>query len=103
MKFTIAAFLSLAALAIAAPAPAPQNANRPVPNGKCCTPNTSLKQDVCNVNGQSGRCVPSGANNCMSFPLLNFNEEEANANGCDRWWCFDLYRGLEAGLQCECS
>ncbi|ORY09026.1 hypothetical protein BCR34DRAFT_541463 [Clohesyomyces aquaticus] len=62
MKFTISILFSLAALAFAAPAP--QNANRPVPNGACCTPNTSLKQDVCNVNGSTGRCVPSGSANC---------------------------------------
>ncbi|KAH8724170.1 hypothetical protein GQ44DRAFT_740606 [Phaeosphaeriaceae sp. PMI808] len=62
MKFTLAVALSLASLAFAAPAP--QNANRPVPNGACCTPNTSLKQDVCKVNGSNGRCVPSGANGC---------------------------------------
>ncbi|OLN84937.1 hypothetical protein CCHL11_04037 [Colletotrichum chlorophyti] len=40
------------------------NANRPVPSGSCCVANTSLKQDVCNVNGQTGRCVPAGVNNC---------------------------------------
>lgn len=62
MKFTLAVVLSIATFAVANPMP--QNAGRPVPNGKCCTPNTSLKQDVCNVNGQTGRCVPSGVNNC---------------------------------------
>ncbi|KAH7304712.1 hypothetical protein B0I35DRAFT_516664 [Stachybotrys elegans] len=41
-----------------------QNANRPVPNGGCCVANTSLKQDVCFVNGQSGRCVPDFINGC---------------------------------------
>ncbi|KAK2032050.1 hypothetical protein LX32DRAFT_636642 [Colletotrichum zoysiae] len=44
------------------------NANRPVANGACCIANTSLKQDVCNVNGQTGRCVPDGINNC-EFPF----------------------------------
>ena len=63
MQFTIASILSLAVFAVATPTP--QNAGRPVPNGSCCVANTSLKQDVCNVNGQTGRCVPSGANNCM--------------------------------------
>jgi len=62
MHFTVAFLLSVAALAVAAPSP--QNAGRPVPNGACCTTNTSLKQDVCNVNGSAGRCVPSSANNC---------------------------------------
>jgi len=62
MKFLAATILSIATLAAASPFP--QNANRPVPNGACCTPNTSLKQDVCNVNGQTGRCVPSAANGC---------------------------------------
>ncbi|PHH50980.1 hypothetical protein CFIMG_004435RAa [Ceratocystis fimbriata CBS 114723] len=42
------------------------NANRPVPTGACCVANTSLKQDVCSVNGQSGRCVPASVNNCGS-------------------------------------
>lgn len=69
MKFTIAAVLSLATFAMAAPSP--QNAGRPVPNGACCVANTSLKQDVCNVNGQSGRCVPSGANNCKCLEPKN--------------------------------
>ncbi|KAF2030393.1 hypothetical protein EK21DRAFT_65632 [Setomelanomma holmii] len=62
MKIFFTLALSLATLAYAAPQP--QNAGRPVPNGACCTPNTSLKQDVCNVNGSTGRCVPSGANGC---------------------------------------
>lgn len=63
MQFTIYTILSLATFAMAAPSP--QNAGRPVATGACCVANTSLKQDVCNVNGQSGRCVPSAANNCM--------------------------------------
>jgi hypothetical protein len=62
MQFTLAVLVSLASLAFAAPSP--QNAGRPVPNGACCAPNASLKQDVCNVNGSTGRCVPSGANGC---------------------------------------
>ncbi|KAF2001525.1 hypothetical protein P154DRAFT_619214 [Amniculicola lignicola CBS 123094] len=62
MKFTISAILALATLTLAAPRP--QNDNRPVPTGACCVANTSLKQDVCNVNGQTGRCVPSAANGC---------------------------------------
>lgn len=62
MKFTLALALVLPALALAAPQP--QNAGRPVPNGGCCAPNASLKQDVCNVNGQTGRCVPDSVNNC---------------------------------------
>ena len=41
-----------------------QNAGRPVPTGACCVANTSLKEDVCNVNGQTGRCVPDSINNC---------------------------------------
>lgn len=64
MRFTLS-LLSLAALALAAPRP--QNDNRPVPTGACCVANTSLKQDVCNVNGQTGRCVPSAANGCKFF------------------------------------
>ncbi|KAE9368801.1 hypothetical protein N431DRAFT_486264 [Stipitochalara longipes BDJ] len=40
------------------------NANRPVPTGACCVAATSLKEDVCFNNGQSGRCVPASVNNC---------------------------------------
>jgi hypothetical protein len=61
MKFTLAITL-FPLLAFAAPQP--QNAGRPVPNGACCAANASLKQDVCNVNGQTGRCVPDNINNC---------------------------------------
>jgi hypothetical protein len=65
MKFTISAVvLALSALATAMPQGA--NANRPVPEGACCVANTSLKQDVCTVNGVSGRCVPDSINNCKS-------------------------------------
>jgi hypothetical protein len=74
MKFTIAAVLSLATFAMAAPSP--QNAGRPVPNGTCCVANTSLKQDVCNVNGQSGRCVPSGANNCKYLSRETYRKDD---------------------------
>lgn len=62
MRFTLPL---LALITAALGAPAPQNANRPVPEGACCVSNTSLKQDVCFVNGQSGRCVPSPVNGCM--------------------------------------
>ncbi|KAI6381331.1 hypothetical protein MCOR25_001263 [Pyricularia grisea] len=81
MKFSIAStFVTLLAVASAATVETPEqsldrravllmerqgaNANRPVPEGSCCVANTSLKQDVCRVNGQSGRCVPSGSANC---------------------------------------
>jgi hypothetical protein len=65
MKFTTTAiFLAMSALAAAMPQGA--NANRPVPQGSCCIAATSLKQDVCTVNGQSGRCVPDSINNCES-------------------------------------
>jgi len=40
------------------------NADRPVPTGACCVANTSLKEDVCSVNGAAGRCVPADVNNC---------------------------------------
>ncbi|KAH6720608.1 hypothetical protein DL95DRAFT_517505 [Leptodontidium sp. 2 PMI_412] len=69
MKFTISATL-LALLAVASGMVIEDrqaggaNANRPVPTGACCVPATSLKQDVCNVNGQTGRCVPANVNNC---------------------------------------
>ncbi|TLD33191.1 hypothetical protein PspLS_00999 [Pyricularia sp. CBS 133598] len=81
MKFSIAStFVTLLAVASAATVETPEqsldrravllmerqgaNANRPVPEGSCCVANTSLKQDVCRVNGQNGRCVPSGSANC---------------------------------------
>ncbi|EJT76485.1 hypothetical protein GGTG_06404 [Gaeumannomyces tritici R3-111a-1] len=80
MKFTLASVLALVAVVSAATVETPEqgverrevrlmerqgaNANRPVPNGACCVANTSLKQDVCRVNGQNGRCVPAGVNNC---------------------------------------
>ena len=68
MKFSITASF-FAVLAVASgmaieERQAGANANRPVPTGACCVANTSLKQDVCNVNGQTGRCVPAGVNNC---------------------------------------
>ncbi|KAF5854330.1 hypothetical protein GGP41_007113 [Bipolaris sorokiniana] len=63
MQFTTSAII-LALSALAAAMPQGANANRPVPNGACCVANTSLKQDVCNVNGQTGRCVPDSVNNC---------------------------------------
>jgi hypothetical protein len=67
MKFTTSAIV-LALSALAAAMPQGANANRPVPEGACCVANTSLKQDVCTVNGQSGRCVPDSVNNCK-FPI----------------------------------
>lgn len=63
MKFTTTTLI-LALAAFVAAAPKPQNDSRPVVNGACCAAGTSLKQDVCNVNGQTGRCVPDSINNC---------------------------------------
>ncbi|KNG46087.1 hypothetical protein DDE82_004969 [Stemphylium lycopersici] len=63
MKFTTTAIV-LAISALAAARPQGANDNRPVPEGTCCVANTSLKQDVCTVNGVSGRCVPDNINNC---------------------------------------
>lgn len=40
------------------------NANRPIPTGACCVAATSLNEDVCSVNGQTGRCVLASVNNC---------------------------------------
>ncbi|KAK1774977.1 hypothetical protein QBC45DRAFT_21577 [Copromyces sp. CBS 386.78] len=76
MKFTILTSLFVAALSVNAAVVesntsilrrdifARQNANRPVPNGSCCVGNTSLKQDICRVNGQQGKCVPANTANC---------------------------------------
>jgi hypothetical protein len=50
------------------------NAGRPVPTGPCCVANTSLKEDVCSVNGQAGRCVPASVNNCKSCSSVVANE-----------------------------
>ncbi|EUC50691.1 hypothetical protein COCMIDRAFT_81284 [Bipolaris oryzae ATCC 44560] len=49
---------------------------RQVPNGQCCFPNQSLKQQPCTVNGADGKCVPggpgacNGALNCVSNDQL---------------------------------
>lgn len=79
MQFTaIFSILSLAATVLAAgPATTPaNNANRPIPTGSCCVANTSLRQDVCQVNGATGRCVPANSANCMDsisrVPLLQW-------------------------------
>ncbi|KAK3349132.1 hypothetical protein B0T25DRAFT_547312 [Lasiosphaeria hispida] len=40
------------------------NAGRPVSNGACCLGGVSKKQDVCNVNGVQGKCVPANTANC---------------------------------------
>ena len=45
------------------------NANRPIPIGACCVAATSLKEDVCFNNGQSGHCVPASVNNCKTVLL----------------------------------
>jgi len=37
---------------------------RQAPNGACCFPNKSLKQDACTVNGAAGKCVPGGPAAC---------------------------------------
>lgn len=66
MQFSIVAvFLGLSAFAMANPMP--QNQGRPVAQGSCCVPNTSLKQDACNSPQGAGRCVPGGSGtNCES-------------------------------------
>ncbi|KFA68748.1 hypothetical protein S40285_09148 [Stachybotrys chlorohalonatus IBT 40285] len=64
MRFSTMAIALLMGTASAAVIESRQNDNRPVPQGGCCVANTSLKQDVCSVNGQSGRCVPDSINNC---------------------------------------
>lgn len=78
MKFTLISVVAvLAGFAAAQDADAStgqiarrqSNAGRPVPSGSCCVANTSLKQDFCQVNGQQGKCVPSGSANCTSCPL----------------------------------
>ncbi|KAK3216354.1 hypothetical protein GRF29_8g3056270 [Pseudopithomyces chartarum] len=64
MQFSIVAVL-LGLSAFAAATPMPQNGGRPVANGQCCVPNTSLKQDACNSPNGPGRCVPGGGGaNC---------------------------------------
>ena len=67
MQFSIVAVL-LGLSAFAAATPMPQNGGRPVANGQCCVPNTSLKQDACNSPNGPGRCVPGGGGaNCKFF------------------------------------
>jgi hypothetical protein len=78
MQFSIPTLITLLAAATSINAAAlqnRQNANRPVPNGACCVANTSLKQDVCNVNGQAGRCVPAGVNGCKFATACHSDEE----------------------------
>ncbi|KAF2631352.1 hypothetical protein BU25DRAFT_384556 [Macroventuria anomochaeta] len=83
MKTTIYTILPLAAFATAFPSA--QNAGRPVATGSCCVANTSLKQDVCNINGQSGRCVPSAANNCGGqLTCIEDNRLQCDANTLER-------------------
>jgi hypothetical protein len=73
MKFALSTIIAFVAVVSAAVIDEPaivqkrQNNGRPVPNGACCVANTSLKQDVCNVNGQTGRCVPASVNNCKPY------------------------------------
>jgi len=95
MQFTLALTLSFASLAFAAPRP--QNDNRPVATGACCVANTSLKQDVCNVNGSTGRCVPSAANGCKSGNDL----ADIRMLIDPRWSCFDVYRGCTFDMWCK--
>ncbi|KAH7115131.1 hypothetical protein B0J11DRAFT_539909 [Dendryphion nanum] len=82
MKFTV---IIASLVAIAAAAPRPQNDNRPVAQGACCVPNTSLKQDVCNVNGVTGRCVPSAANGCgAALTCIEDNRLTCDPNTLER-------------------
>ncbi|TPX08819.1 uncharacterized protein E0L32_009759 [Thyridium curvatum] len=61
------------------------NNGRPVPTGACCVEATSLKQDVCNVNGQQGRCVPAGVNNCGTrLTCIEQNRLTCNPNQLER-------------------
>ena len=66
MQFSlVAVFLGLSAFALANPMP--QNQGRPVAQGSCCVPSTSLKQDSCNSPQGPGKCVPGGSGtNCES-------------------------------------
>ncbi|CAI9628455.1 hypothetical protein GT037_002123 [Alternaria burnsii] len=84
MKFTISAVV-LALSAFAAAMPQGANANRPVPEGACCVANTSLKQDVCTVNGVSGRCVPDSINNCgAQLTCIEDNRLNCDPNTLER-------------------
>ncbi|CAJ2510388.1 Uu.00g050910.m01.CDS01 [Anthostomella pinea] len=67
MQFSITslfAALALAATTSAAAIESRQNDNRPVADGACCVADSSLKEDVCTVNGAAGKCVPAGSANC---------------------------------------
>ena len=66
-------------------APSPQNAGRPVSTGTCCAANINLKQDVCNVIKQTGRCVASGGSNFMFDPSCII-AITTSANTSDRRW-----------------
>lgn len=73
-----------------------QNAGRPVPNGLCCAENRSLKQDVCNVRGQRGRCVPDFINGCKLPDLFDILHD---ANQTHRWHSLDLHSRQSAPVQ----
>lgn len=47
-----------------------QNNGRVVASGACCIAGQSKKQDVCNVNGAAGKCVPANTANCAFLPML---------------------------------
>ncbi len=86
MKLTLTAILPFLALASAVAIEEPgmtavrrevlllerQNANngRPVTNGACCIAGVSKKQDVCNVNGAQGKCVPTNTAGCELSPSI---------------------------------
>ncbi|KAH8892107.1 hypothetical protein GQ53DRAFT_134182 [Thozetella sp. PMI_491] len=40
------------------------NEGRAVASGACCIAEVSKKEDVCNVNGAAGKCVPANSAGC---------------------------------------
>jgi hypothetical protein len=43
------------------------NEGRAVASGACCIADVSKKEDVCNVNGAAGKCVPANSAGCKSI------------------------------------
>ena len=45
----------------AAPQPFRDNGGRSVVTGGCCNHGVNLRQDICNFNGETGRCIPAAS------------------------------------------
>lgn len=62
-------------VARAAPQPFKDNGGRSVVTGGCCNHGVNLRQDICNFNGETGRCIPAAStrNGCTLYvPFPSF-------------------------------